>query len=59
MSIIDVVLIEEFISTIIVLIARIVSAKDILIIFKNIVVILTVRFVLAKVLFIVNIIKAS
>ena len=48
-------LIVEFVFAIVLLLAKIVSAKDTLIIFKNIVVVLTARFVLAKVLFIVNI----
>ena len=41
----------------IVLTAEIVSAKDILITFENIVIVLIIRFVFAKVLFIVNIIE--
>ena len=49
---IDVVLIVEFVSIVVMLIAEIVSTKDTLIIFKNIVVILTMRFVPAKVLFV-------
>ena len=49
---IGVVLIAEFVSAIVVLIAEIVSAEDTLIIFENIVVVLTVRFVLAEVLFV-------
>ena len=53
---IDVILIKEFISTIIILIARIILVKNILIIFKKIFI---ARFVFAKVLFIVNIIKTS
>ena len=59
MSTIDVVLIIEFVFIIGILIARIVFIKDISIIFKNIVVILIVRFLPAKVLFIINIIKTS
>ena len=55
-----VVLTIEIVSTIdIVLIAEIVFIKDILIIFENIVVVLIVRFVLAKVLFIVNIVEGD
>ena len=50
-----VVLTIEIVSAInIVLVIEIVSIKDFLIIFKDIVVMLTVRFVFAKVLFIVN-----
>ena len=45
-------LIIEFISIVVMLIAKIVFAKDIFVIFKNIVVMLIVRFVLAKVLFV-------
>ena len=52
-------LIEEFVSIIIVLIARIVSIKDTLIIFKSVIVVLIVRFIFAKVLFIVSIIKTN
>ena len=53
-----VVLIVEIVFTIdIVLIVEIVSAEDTLIIFENIVVVLIVRFVLAEVLFIVNIVE--
>ena len=59
MFIIDIILIEEFVSTIVMLVARIVFIKDILIIFKDVIVILIVRFVFAKVLFIINIIKTS
>ena len=58
-SAIDVVLIEEFISAIVVLAARIVFIEDILITFRSVVVVLTVRFVFAEVLFIVNIIEAD
>ena len=43
----------------IVLTVEIVSAEDILITFENIVVVLIVKFVLAKVLFIVNIIEGD
>ena len=61
MSAIDVVLITKVVSTIVILIARIVSIKDTLITFKNIVIVLTVRFVLAEVLFVVfiNIIEKN
>ena len=51
-SIIDVVLIAKVISIIVMLIAKIVSTKDILVIFENIVVVLTVKFVFAEVLFV-------
>ena len=51
-STIDIVSIAKVVSTIVVLIARIVSAKDTLITFENIVVVLTVRFVFAKVSFV-------
>ena len=55
-----VVLTIEIVSTIdIVLTAEIVPAKDTLITFKNIVVVLTVRFVLAEVLFIVSVIEGD
>ena len=48
-----VVLTIRFVSTInIVLIIEIVSTKDILVIFKSVVVILIVRFIFAKVLFV-------
>ena len=48
-----VVLTIEIVSTIdIILIIEIVSTKDFLIIFKNIVIVLTVRFVFAEVLFV-------
>ena len=40
--------------TIVVLIAGIISIKDILITFKNIVVVLIARFVLAEVVFVIN-----
>ena len=58
-SAIDVVLIEEFMFTIVVLAARIVSAENILITFKNIIVVLIVGFVPAEVLFIVDIVETS
>ena len=45
-------LIIGFVSAIITLVAGIISAEDISITFKNIIVILIVRFVLAKVLFV-------
>ena len=48
----DIELIVEFVFAIVMLTAGIVSTKDILITFKNIVVILTVGFVLAEVLFV-------
>ena len=51
-STIYVVLIAKVVSIIIVLTARIVFAKDISITFKNIVIVLIVRFVPAKVLFV-------
>ena len=55
-----VVLTIEIVSAIdIVLITEIVSAKDTLITFESIVVILIVKFVLAKVLFIVSIIERN
>ena len=50
--IIYVVLIAKVVFIIVILIARIVFAKDTLIIFENIVVMLTIRFVLAKVSFV-------
>ena len=55
-----VVLAIEIVSAIdIVLTAEIVSAEDILITFENIVVVLIVGFVLAEVLFIVDIVEKS
>ena len=51
-STIDIELIVRFVSAIVVLIAEIVSIKDTSIIFKNIVVVLTVRFVFVEVLFV-------
>ena len=51
-STIDVILIIEFVSTIVVLAAEIVSAEDTLIIFKDIIIVFTVRFVFAEVLFV-------
>ena len=53
----DIGLIIEFVSAVVVLIAEIVPAKDTLITFENIVVVLTVGFVLAEVLFIVSVIE--
>ena len=52
MFIIDVVLIVKVVSTIVILIARIVFTKDTSITFKNIVIIFIIRFVFAKVLFV-------
>ena len=55
-----VVLTIEIVSTIdIVLIVEIVSIRDPLITFRDIVVVLTVRFVLAEVLFIVSIVEGD
>ena len=51
-STIDIELIIKFVSTIVVLTAKIVFAKDTLITFENIVVVLTVKFVLVEVLFV-------
>ena len=52
-------LIIKFVFTIIILVAKIIFTKEPLIIFKNIVIILIVKFVLAKVLFVINIIKVN
>ena len=49
---IDIVLISKVISIIVILRAGIISIKDIFIIFKSVVVILIIRFIFAKVLFI-------
>ena len=49
---IDIELIVEFVFAIVVLIAKIVSIKDTLITFKNIVIMLTVKFMLVEVLFV-------
>ena len=58
-STIGVMLIEEFVPTIVVLVAGIMFIKGALIIFKDIVVVLIIRFVLVKVLFVVGVIKAN
>ena len=52
-------LIVEFISTIVILIAKIVFIKDTSIIFRDIVVILIMKFILAKVLFLIIILFRS
>ena len=57
-STIDVVLIVELVSIVVVLIARNVFTKDTLITFRGVIIILIVRFILAKVLF-VNILFAN
>ena len=46
-------------STIVILVARIISIKDILITFKNIVIVLIVKFVFAEVLFVIDIIEIN
>ena len=52
-------LIAKVVLAIVILVAKFISTKDTLVIFENIVIVFTARFVLTEVLFIVNNIKTN